>query len=387
MTDIVQSAETAAAIPIETELHSPNGGVRIRKPRHGKEAGVGWMFALPAVFLIVLFVITPLLSAFVVSFTNERLVSGNETEWVGARNFTKLLEVRYLTLDPVVDEATGEVERDEDGNVVYPAVRDFTRNNPDHPNLDGLQEWFTFGIGDTRYVILAGDAVFMKSLVNTLIFAVVIVPLQSAFALCLALLINKRIRGVNIFRTMYFVPVVSSMVVISLLWSFIYSPGDGLLNNMLGGLTFGLFEPIDWLGSTRTALPAVMLMSIWQAVGFHMIIWLTGLQTIPGELYEAADIDGVSKWQQFRFVTWPGLRHTAVFILITITIAAFGLFTQIDVMTQGGPRDATSTVVFQAVENGFRRQDIAYGSAISVVFFFMVLVVALIQRFLTREKY
>ena len=106
---------------------------------------------------------------------------------------------------------------------------------------------------------------------------------------------------------------------------------------MLGGVTFGLFEPIDWLGSTSTALPAVMLMSIWQAVGFHMIIWLTGLQTIPGELYEAADIDGVSKWQQFRFVTWPGLRHTAVFILITITIAAFGLFTQIDVMTQGGP--------------------------------------------------
>ena len=235
--------------------------------------------------------------------------------------------------------------------------------------------------------MLAGDAVFMKSLVNTLIFAIVIVPLQSGFALVLALLINKRTRGVNIFRTMYFVPVVSSMVVISLLWRFIYAPGDGLLNNMLGGLTFGIVEPRDWLGSTGTALPAVMLMSIWQAVGFHMIIWLTGLQTIPGELYEAASLDGVSRWEQFRFVTWPGLRHTAVFILITITIAAFGLFTQIDVMTQGGPRDSTSTVVFQAVDQGFRRQDIAYGSAISVVFFFMVLVVALIQRFLTREKY
>ena len=382
---IFESVETASAIPIETELQGPE--VRIRKTRHGKESGVGWLFAAPAIFLILLFIITPLLAAFVVSFTNERLVSGNETELVGARNFTKLLEVRYLTLDPVVDEATGEPEVDEEGNVVYPAVRDFTRNNPDHPELDGLQEWFTFGIGDTRYVVLAGDAVFMKSLVNTLIFAVVIVPLQSAFALVLALLINKRIHGVNIFRTMYFVPVVSSMVVIALLWSFIYSPGDGLLNNMLGGLTFGLFEPIDWLGSSSTALPSIMLMSIWQAVGFHMIIWLTGLQTIPGELYEAADIDGVSKWQQFRFVTWPGLRHTAVFILITITIAAFGLFTQVAVMTQGGPRDSTSTVVFQAFVNGYERQDIAYGSAISVVFFFMVLIIALIQRYLTREKY
>jgi len=384
MTDIVQPAEVAAALGAEATLRP---APRRRTPRRRRETLAGWGFALPALLLIVLFVITPLVSAFVISLTNERLVSGNDTEWVGVDNFTRLLEVRYLTLDPVVDESTGDVTRDENGDVVYPAVREFTRNNPDHPDLDGLQEWFRFGVGDTQYVVLAGDAVFMKSLVNTLIFAIVIVPLQSGFALVLALLINKRTRGVNIFRTMYFVPVVSSMVVISLLWRFIYAPGDGLLNNMLGGLTFGILEPRDWLGSTGTALPAVMLMSIWQAVGFHMIIWLTGLQTIPGELYEAASLDGVGRWQQFRFVTWPGLRHTAVFILITITIAAFGLFTQIDVMTQGGPRDSTSTVVFQAVDQGFRRQDIAYGSAISVVFFFMVLVVALIQRFLTREKY
>ena len=386
MTDIVQTAEVAAAIGAETAEHRPGAAGR-RTPRRRRETLAGWGFALPAVLLIVLFVITPLVSAFVVSLTNERLVSGNDTEWVGADNFTRLLEVRYLTLDPVRDETTGEVTRDETGNVVYPAVREFTRNNPDHPDLDGLQEWFRFGVGDTQYVMLAGDAVFMKSLVNTILFALVIVPLQSGFALVLALLINKRTRGVNIFRTMYFVPVVSSMVVISLLWRFIYAPGDGLLNNILGGLSFGIVEPRDWLGSSGTALPAVMLMSIWQAVGFHMIIWLTGLQTIPGELYEAASLDGVSRWEQFRFVTWPGLRHTAVFILITITIAAFGLFTQTDVMTQGGPRDSTSPVVFQAVDQGFRRQDIAYGSAISVVFFCMVLVVALIQRFLTREKY
>ncbi len=343
--------------------------------------------ALPAVLLIAVFVPTPLIAEFVVSFTNQRLISGNETSYVGAENFTDLLEVRWLVLDPIVDDVTGSVVRDEGGNVQFPAVRDVTRNNPDHPALDGLQEWFRFGRGDDQVVILAGDVVFMKSLINTFVFALVIVPIQSMFALGLALLINQRTRGVNVFRTIYFVPVVSSMVVISLLWRFIYSPNDGLLNNALSGLTFGMFEPIDWLGSPGTALPAVMLMSIWQAVGFHMIIWLAGLQTLPGELYEAAGMDGVSRWQQFRFVTWPGLGHTAVFILITITIAAFGMFTQVDVMTNGEPRDATSTVVFQAVQHGFRRQNIAYGSAISVVFFFLVLVVALFQRFLTREKY
>jgi len=117
-----------------------------------------------------------------------------------------------------------------------------------------------------------------------------------------------------------------------------------------------------------------------------MVIWLAGLQLIPPNLYEAAAIDGAGRVAQFKHVTWPGLRNTAIFIFITITIAAFGLFTQIDVMTRGGPLDATSTVIFQAVEHGFRKQDLAYGSAISVVFFILVLLVALVQRRLTREK-
>lgn len=142
----------------------------------------------------------------------------------------------------------------------------------------------------------------------------------------------------------------------------------------------------DWLGDPRTALLAIILMSAWQAMGFHMIVWLSGLQTIPGELYEAAALDGAGRWQQFQHVTWPGLRQTAVFILITITIAAFGLFSQINIMTQGGPLDATTTLVFQAVRTGFQQQQTGYASAISLVFFVLVLIVTLIQRFLTRDK-
>ncbi len=240
-------------------------------------------------------------------------------------------------------------------------------------------------IGFENFSRLFGDPVFWKSLRNTFYFAVVVVPLQAGFALLLALLVNAKIRGVNFFRTLYFVPVVTSIVVVSILWKFMYQP-DGLVNNMLQTLSFNVVQGTDWLNNPSAAMPAIMFMSIWQAVGFHMVIWLSGLQTIPGELYEASELDGAGKWQQFRYVTWPGLKATRTFILVTITIAALSLFAQINVMTQGGPLDRTSTVVFQAVRVGYGQQETAYASTISLVFFVLVLAVSLVQRYLTRER-
>jgi ABC-type sugar transport system permease subunit len=217
------------------------------------------------------------------------------------------------------------------------------------------------------------------------LFAVVIAPIQGGLGLVLALLVNSKLRGVNIFRTVYFTPVVTAMVVIAILWSFILSPDQsGLMNRFLSAVS-GRDVALGFLGDSRLALPSIMLMSIWQGVGFHMVVWLSGLQTIPGGLYEAASIDGANAWQQFKAVTWPGLRPTAIFVLITITIAAFGLFTQVDVLTNGGPLDATQTMIYQAVEKGFDRGDMGAGTAISVFFFFFVLSIALIQRYLTRE--
>lgn len=347
-----------------------------RDTRRG-EAFVGVLMASPALLLLIAFLIVPFFMAFGLAFTNQRLISPNPTEFVGGRNFERLLTLRLLPLQPVAGE---------DGAPTYPAVREFTRNNPAYPQLNGLQEWFAWTFGDTRWVVLAGDAVFMKSLFNTLFFALVVVPVQGGLGLALALLVNSRTPGVNIFRTIYFIPVVVSMVVVSILWRFIYDGQNGLLNNLLANLSFGAFQPVDWLGQTSTALPAIMVMSIWQGVGFHMVIWLAGLQTIPTTLYEAAAVEGANSWQQFRYVTWPGLRHTAVFVLVTITIAAFSLFTQVDVMTRGGPLDSTSTVIFQAVQRGFVKQDIAYGSAISVVFFVLVLAVSLTQRAVTGDE-
>lgn len=349
------------------------------------EAINAWLMASPAMILLLTFLIVPFFLAFYFSFTNQRLISPNPTEFVGLANYKQMLTLRVLRLDPIVDEA-GQPILDEEGNYTYPREREFTRSNPDYPQYNGLQKFKSWDIGETRWTLLAGDAVFIRSLINTFYFALVIVPGQAGLGLLLALLINQRTPGVKIFRTLYFVPVVVSIVVVSILFGFIYDGKNGLLNSTLIFVTGGRFEPIDWLANPSTTMPAIMFMSAWQAVGIHMVIWLAGLQNTPEILYEAADIDGANSWQKFRYVTWPGLRNTAVFVLVTITIAALGLFTQIDVMTQGGPLDSTTTIIFQAVRRGFHMQDIAYGSAISVVFFLLVLGIALIQRYLTREK-
>lgn len=344
----------------------------------------GWAFALPAFGLLTTFIVVPFFFAFYLSLTNQRLISPNPTEYVGLENYRNLLAIGVLTIEPERDDA-GEIIRDADGSPTYPRVRTFTRNNEDYPQFDRMREWFRWHWGGTAKVVLAKDVVFWKSLRNTLMFVVVVAPVQAALALGLALLINQRLRGINIYRAIYFMPVVVSIVVVSLLWRFIYAE-EGLLNSILGALSFGVFEGRDWLGDENTALGAIKAMSIWQAVGFHMVIWLSGLQTISPTLYEASAIEGASKWQTFRYVTWPGLRNTAVLILIVITMQAFALFAQIDVMTNGGPLDSTTTLVFQAVERGYGKQDISGGSTISVILFLIVLSISLIQRYLTREK-
>ena len=351
-----------------------------------EETLMGWLLVAPAVLLLFAFLIVPFFMAIGLAFTNQRLISPLPTEFVGGSNFAKLLTVRALVQPPMLDEKTNTPVLDKDGAFTYARVRTFTRNNPQYPQLNGLQELRLVQWGDNRLVLLAGDAVFIRSLLNVLYFVVIVVPIQGGLALLLALLINSRTRGINIFRTIYFMPVVVSMVVVAILWKIIYDPTGGLLNNLLNLITFGAFKPVNWLGNTSTAMNAIIAMSVWQGVGFHMVIWLAGLQTIPGVLYEAASVEGANAWQKFRFVTWPGLRNTTVFILVTITMAAFGLFTQVNVMTRGGPLDSTTTVIYQAILNGYGKQDIAYGSAISVVFFVMVLMVALIQRILTRER-
>ena len=344
----------------------------------------GWAFAIPAFGLIATFIILPFFFAFYLSLTDQRLVSPNPTRFVGLENYRDLLDVSVITLEPERD-ADGAIVRDDDGSVEYPRVRTVTRSS-ETPQYRGMREWFRWQSGEDVRVVIARDVVFLRALLNTFLFVMVVAPVQAGGALCLALLINQRLAGVNAFRAIYFMPVVISIVVVSLLWRFIYDGDDGLLNEILARLSFGAWEPIDWLGRTDTALPSIMAMSVWQSVGFHMVIWLAGLQTISPTLYEAAEIEGASKWQTFRYITWPGLRNTAVLVVIVITMQSFAVFAQIDVMTSGGPLDSTQTLVFQTVERGYGKQDISGGSTISVILFLIVLAISLTQSWLTRDR-
>jgi len=349
------------------------------------ESRTGWALASPALLLIFSFVVVPVVIGLGLSFTNAQLLSPTAPEFTGLSNFRTLLGVSTTTLH-AEKNPDGSFKVDSKGKLVYENLRNKTREGSKYPSLIGKSEVKRFSEdkkAGTIKVLLAGDPTFWRSLTNTLFFALIVVPIQGGFALLLALLVNARLKGRNFFRTIYFIPTVTSMVVISMLWRFIYQ-SDGLLNKTITNIN-PKYRAIDWLGNPKTAMYAIIFMSIWQAVGYHMIIWLGGLQTIPNELYEAVRIDGANAWHEFRYVTLPGLRHTFVFILITITIAALGLFVQISILTNGGPLDATTTLVHQAFTKGYGRQQIGYGSSISLVFFALVLFISLIQRKLTRK--
>jgi multiple sugar transport system permease protein len=176
------------------------------------------------------------------------------------------------------------------------------------------------------------------------------------------------------------------MVVVAIIWAFLYNPGEGLINAFIQTVSFGTLGPYDWLTNPQLAFPAIMLLSIWQGVGFQMVIYLAGLQGIPDELYEAAQVDGANRWQQFWNVTLPQLRNTTIFVVIATTILAFKLFDQVWVMTRGGPEMSTMTTMILVYRQGFKQLKVGYASAISVVFFLIVLGVSLVQRVFLREE-
>lgn len=242
-------------------------------------------------------------------------------------------------------------------------------------------------VGLEQYRRIWLDPSFRRALVNNGVFALVVVPVQTAIALGLALLLNRPFRGMAIFRTLFFMPVVFPMALVAVIWTIIYAPGaNGMMNALLGFISFGLWEPKDFLNDPVLALPAIMLLSMWQGVGFQMVIILAGLQSISTVLYEAAAIDGSNQWNQFCHVTLPQLRNTLIFVMLVTSILAFRLFDQVQIMTQGGPLDATTTVMYEALKAAFTQQKMAKGAAMTVVFFLIVLVITLAQRLLVKEE-
>lgn len=286
-----------------------------------------WLFASPALLLLGLFLIAPFVLALVLSFTDQRLVTSDQlpTEFVGLRNYERLWE----------------------------------------------------------------DESFWAALQNNLWFAAWVVPLQCALALGLAVLVNQKLTLSRVFRSIYFMPVAVTMSVVAVIWSLLYAPDAGLINRFLQLISAGAFQPVDWLRDPQWVLPAILLLSIWQGVGFQMLIFLAGLQSINPDLYEAANLDNASAWQQFLYITLPLLKGSIVFVLITTTIYAFQLYTQVQVISSSGtsaPIDSMRTIVMLMVHEGFKSGKIGYASAISVVFFLIVLTVSMLQRFVLKDK-
>jgi multiple sugar transport system permease protein len=242
-------------------------------------------------------------------------------------------------------------------------------------------------VGFDQFLYLLNNPSFMRALLNNLFFAAVVVPLQTALALALALLLNRGLPGTVAFRALFFMPVVFPMSLVAVIWSLIYAPGpEGMMNAFLEQASFGLWQDRDFLRDALLALPGIMLLSIWQGVGFQMVILLAGLQSIPQTLYDAAALDGAGRWRQLLHITLPQLRNPMIFVMLITTILAFRLFDQVQIMTRGGPDNATTTVMYEAVQAAFARQQVALASAMTVVFFLLVLAVTWLQRRFTHHE-
>ncbi len=294
------------------------------RPRFGVDTITGWLFSAPAVLLIGVFILLPFILAFYFSFTNERLLAppGRETQWVGLDNYIRVFE------------------------------------NP--------RFWTALG--------------------NNVAFSLVVVPLQTFFALFLAILVNQKLRGVVVFRTIFFMPITVVMAATAVIWIVLLNP-QGLINAFFEIITFGNFSP-DWLGDPTYALAGIIMVFIWASVGFQMVILLAALQDVPESLYEAARLDGANNWQQFLHVTLPGIRNPLLFVLTITTILAFRLFDQVWIMPDrpGGPLDATRTLMVDIVDTGLNQQAVGRGSALSVIFLLIVLTVTIVQRRLVKQE-
>ena len=282
-----------------------------------------WLFLSPALALILLFIVLPFLLTVAFSFTDQRLVPNPNvpTEWIGWRNYARVFE-----------------------------------------NED-----------------------FVRTLLNTAYFTVLVVPLQCGLGLAVAMLINTKLPMRQLFRGIYFLPTVISMVVVSVIWFSLFQM-SGFFNTLLNALTFGLVDPVDWLGNPATAMPALVLMSAWQGFPFQMVVYLAGLQSINTDLYEAARLDGANRWNEFWHITMPGLLNTHILVVMTTTILAFKLFTQVELLTKGGPSGVTDTLVRFIYLTGFRQGKVGIAAAAAVVFFLIVLAISLVQRRLVKEE-
>jgi len=238
-------------------------------------------------------------------------------------------------------------------------------------------------VGTANYEFMLGDRRWWNAMANSGYYTLLSVPLGMAVSLLIALVMNMKLRGVNLFRTLFFMPVISSWVAVSVIWITLLDPQAGLVNYVLQSL--GL-PTVNWLGDPASAMPSLVLITIWKGAGFNMVIWLAGLQAIPQEMYEAAAIDGANSWQSFWRITLPLLKPTTFFLAITGVIGSFQVFSSVYVITGGGPRGSTDVAVHRIYLRAFESFDMGYASALAWVLFAVIFAFTLLQVWYMRRR-
>ena len=234
-------------------------------------------------------------------------------------------------------------------------------------------------IGTTNYQRMFVDPLFWQAIWNTVLFALVVTPVQLGLSLGAAMALNSAIPFRSFFRSVAILPLLLPMTVIVSIWAVLFRIPAGPFNAVYQWFA-GSGNYVDFLGNPATAMLSIVALSAWATFPYQMLIYLAGLQDIPGELYEAAKLDGANAWERFLHVTWPGLRNVNIFLLIITTVGALKLFTQVDILTKGGPNGATTTIIHYLFKQGYATQKVGYASAIAVFFFLAVTAIALLQR-------
>ena len=293
-----------------------------RTVSHQNHTAAAWIFLAPALTAIAVFFVVPVLSAFIMSLTDFDVYALGDfsvVRFMGFRNYARILDTPLF--------------------------------------------WTAFK--NTFYFVLVGG------------------PLSVAASLGAALMVNSKLaRFKPFYRTVYFLPVVTSLVAVAVVWRYLYHPSHGLLNLVLSW--FGV-APIDWLGNPAIAMPAIIILAVWKNFGYNMLIFIAGLQNIPEDVYEAARIDGAGAWRQFLDITIPMLAPTTVFVVMITIIGYFQLFAEPYVMTEGGPMNATTSIVLMMYEQGFRWWNMGFAAAVAFVLFAVILFFSIIQMVIQRR--
>ena len=324
----------------------------------------GWLFLSPNLLGFLIFFAGPLLLSFYFSFTDSDAF--NPPNWVGLENYAKILNVTFGTLS-----SPDQLAREVIDTKVYDEVGRVT-------------------VGNTGILFGAADKLFWLALRNTLTFTLLAVPLSVIPALFLANLLNSKIPGMKFFRAVYFLPSIAAIVGISLVWQWLYNATIGYINYFITlGVEFwnnifnaAVVDPkITWVSDERTALLAIVIIAAWQTMGFNTVLFLAGLQNIPGELYEAATVDGANAWHQFWRITIPLLAPSTFYVLTVTTIQAMQVFEQVFILMNPpeGPNNSTLTLVLYLYRSGFQNFKQGYASAIAWVLFIVIFGLTLFQ--------